>query len=515
MNRFLRRLTRGMAAERLVEQSDRQLVERVLAGPDEAAFEALVRRHGPMAYRVCWRGLQHAENTEDAFQATFLVLARNLSSVKKRDSLASWLHGVAQRVALDAKKQAAKRHRHEAHAAVPRGGPPDEITWRELRAVLDAELASLPEKFRLPLILCCLEGQSQEEAARRLRWSKSTLLRRLQEARAALGRRLARKGFIWPATSAAVLISDCVAPAALSSKLIGSTVEEAARAVVGSVAAGIVSTKVIALTEGVVNAMFMSKMKSVAAGLILGGALMSGALAFFGKGLTGLPRLGAASAPQDYPTAPVLSSTPPGVPAGAQLAEVIVREDAQVAQLVWSADSRVVATVSIAFDVGEVRDSNGDNPQKVLSARSTVKLWDSRTHKLIKSLGEEKKTMIETIVFSPNKKHVAIAGFRELPPGKPVRDHFVRILDAETWEVKQEPDLDVRPSAFAFSPDGKTLAMGGFSPLAENGYWVKLWDLQGEKMKDVTRFAPAGAEGSPDLKAEAPEWQMQSFCLLA
>src|SRR5947209_16048369 len=117
MSAFLRRLTRGMAAEMLAEQADRQLVERLLAGRDEAAFEALVRRHGPMVYRVCWRVLQQAQDAEDAFQATFLLLARKLSAVTRRDSLASWLHGVAHRVALSARRQAARRRRHEGQAA--------------------------------------------------------------------------------------------------------------------------------------------------------------------------------------------------------------------------------------------------------------------------------------------------------------------------------------------------------------------------------------------------------------
>lgn len=187
MNGFLRRLARGMAAERLDGQADRQLVERLLAGPDEAAFAVLVRRHGPMVYRVCWRVLQQAEDSEDAFQATFLLLARKLGTLKKRDSLASWLHGVAHRVALNARTRDARRRRHEGRVPVSRPGPPDGLTWRELRAVLDAELASLPERHRLPLILCYLEGRSQEEAARQLGWSKSTLLRRLGKARAALG----------------------------------------------------------------------------------------------------------------------------------------------------------------------------------------------------------------------------------------------------------------------------------------------------------------------------------------
>src|SRR5262249_20937061 len=114
---FLRRLKRGMMAEALADESDRQLVERALAGRDEAAFEAILRRHGPMVYRVCWRVLQHHQDAEDAFQATFLVLAQRLRTVRKHGSLASWLHGVAYRVALKLKAQAATRRRREEQAA--------------------------------------------------------------------------------------------------------------------------------------------------------------------------------------------------------------------------------------------------------------------------------------------------------------------------------------------------------------------------------------------------------------
>src|SRR5262249_40120236 len=152
--------------------------------------EALVRRHGPMVYRVCWRVLQHAEDAEDAFQATFLVLARKLQTVRKRDSLASWLHGVAHRVALDARAQNFRRRRREERVVNSPPASPDDLTWSEVRTALDAELARLREPWRLPLILCYLEGRSQEDAAKQLGWSKSTLLRRLEEARAALGRRL-------------------------------------------------------------------------------------------------------------------------------------------------------------------------------------------------------------------------------------------------------------------------------------------------------------------------------------
>jgi RNA polymerase sigma factor (sigma-70 family) len=272
LSSFLRGLTRGMAAETMRGQSDRELVERFLARQDEAVFEALVRRHGPMVYRVCWRVLQHSQDCEDAFQATFLLLAQKLRTVRNRDSLASWLHGVAHRVSLKARAQAAARRQHQRRIAVSEVVPPDDITWKELRTVLDAELASLPESLRLPLILCYLEGRTQEEAAGQLGWSKSTLIRRLDEARAALGRRLTRRGMVWSAALSGVLLSDCVASAALPRGLVGSTVTAAMLVTAGGAVTSVVSAKAAALTEGVVNAMFASKVKTVAAMLLLVGA---------------------------------------------------------------------------------------------------------------------------------------------------------------------------------------------------------------------------------------------------
>src|SRR5262245_28811803 len=247
MGTFLRRLTRRMAGETLRDQSDRQLVERLVAGRDEAVFETIVRRHGPMVYRVCWRVLQQEQDTEDAFQATFLILAQQFRTVRRPASLASWLHGTARRVALKARAQGATRRRHEQKAATA-NFPPEEVPWRELRAVLDAELERLPEKWRLPLILCYLEGQTQDETAKQLGWSQRTLRRRLEEARSALGRRLTGRGVGWPAALSAVLLSDCVAPAALVPRLLDSTVEAAAFLAAGNAApAAAVSANVAAL----------------------------------------------------------------------------------------------------------------------------------------------------------------------------------------------------------------------------------------------------------------------------
>jgi len=145
---FVRRLTRQMAATQLTGLSDSQLVGQALAGSHDAAFEAILSRHGAMVYRVCWRVLQQAQDAEDAFQATFLVLAQKLHSVRKQGSLASWLHGVAHRVALRARTQANARRRRDSLAVLD-CTPTDDITWKELRGVLDAELSRLPDKLRV------------------------------------------------------------------------------------------------------------------------------------------------------------------------------------------------------------------------------------------------------------------------------------------------------------------------------------------------------------------------------
>ncbi len=258
---FFRRLTRGMAAKALGDHSDRQLVERALAGRDDAAFQAIVQRHGPMVYRVCWRALQKSQDTEDAFQATFLVLVQRLRTVRKHASLASWLHGVAHRVALKAKSQSVARRRHEHQASRSDTLPPDDVTLGELRAALDFELSQLPDKWRLPLILCYLEGRMQDESARQLGWSKSTLRRRLEEARTVLGRRLNRRGIACPTALSAMLLSDSIASAAPVPGLVASTVEAAAGVAAGKTVATATSAKVAALTEGVLKTMLLSKLQ--------------------------------------------------------------------------------------------------------------------------------------------------------------------------------------------------------------------------------------------------------------
>src|SRR5262249_50893771 len=139
---------------------DSDLLARFRASGDEAAFAALVQRHGPLVMGVCRRGLRHHQDAEDAFQATFLVLARKAASIHRRAALASWLYGVARRVAADARRAAIRRQARERRATNVVHAQPDlEAAWRELQAVLADEVERLPEKYQLPFVLCCLEGK--------------------------------------------------------------------------------------------------------------------------------------------------------------------------------------------------------------------------------------------------------------------------------------------------------------------------------------------------------------------
>ncbi len=252
--------------------SDDRLLDRFRTRGDEAAFEVLVWRHGAMVLATCRRVLGDAHAAEDAFQATFLILARKARSVRRGGALAGWLHRVALRVAGRAKQSAARRAWHERRAAIATvTGPPDGPA-SELRAVLDEELNRLPAKLRLPVVLCYLEGQTTAEAARQLGCPRGTVLSRLATARERLRVRLLRRGVALPAGGLA-LAGPAEAPAAL----VTVTVRAAVLFAAGRAVAGVASTEVIAMTEGALRAMVLSKVKLTAAVVLAFGVLGTGA----------------------------------------------------------------------------------------------------------------------------------------------------------------------------------------------------------------------------------------------
>jgi len=160
----VRHIRKLVAFQTSQEMTDRQLLFEFMANGDGMAFAALVRRHGPLVFAVCRRVLSHQQDAEDAFQATFLVLAQRATSILKTEARASWLHGVAYRIAMKAKRDAARRRAHErevkAVPTTPRKSFPDRA-WPEVQVVLDEEIQGLPEKYRVVFLLCCLEGKNR------------------------------------------------------------------------------------------------------------------------------------------------------------------------------------------------------------------------------------------------------------------------------------------------------------------------------------------------------------------
>jgi len=213
--RYLRRLVPPPFSDLA---TDSRLLDTFVRCKDEDAFAALVARHGPMVFGVCRRVLRDAHEAEDVAQATFLVLARKARTILRPGSPAAWLHRTARQLALKCRRANTRRRERERRGFLVAPGrslpdPLDELTVRELLAIFDEELQRLPEGCRLPLILCCLEGLTQEEAARQLGWTPGAVKGRLERGRAQLQRRLVRRGLTLSAVLAALQMSQGMAPA--------------------------------------------------------------------------------------------------------------------------------------------------------------------------------------------------------------------------------------------------------------------------------------------------------------
>ena len=353
----------GQFASLLEEQvrADAELLELFIRKKDETAFASLVRRQGPMVLGVCRRVLGNEHDAEDAFQATFLVLARKAASVRPRGRVANWLYGVAYRTALEARRAAARRRAREAKA-VPRAETND--SHDDLRDVLDEELARLPDRYREVVVLCELQGLGRKEVARQLGCPEGTVASRLSRARILLAKRLRRRGFAPSGSGLTPLLAADAASASVPPSLASVTVKAASLVAAGqTMAAGATSAQVTLLTERVVRIMFLMKLKTMTTLVLLVGMLGGG---------TGWVYHQAAMAGQAEKGA--RSTSPRAAPAPMDEAKTQKTIEALQEQIAWLKDSIVLLKERIRVLEAELK-ARPEVQQEVLYQGKPASFW--------------------------------------------------------------------------------------------------------------------------------------------
>lgn len=394
--------------------TDGELLERFVSSRDEAAFAALARRHGAMVLRVCQRILHSPHDAEDAFQATFVVLARKAGAIGRRELLANWLFGVAQRVAREAKRRVDRRAGRE-HAAASFAleehvqGTAPEPGASELRAVVDEELQRLPVKYRRPVVLCYLEGKTNDEAALQLGTTRGQVAGTLARARDLLRERLSRRGLaLSTATLTAWLVQEATAAAA--------TVSLPAQAV----QAGSASTTTGGLAHVVLKAMAWSKFK------VWGALLLASIVA--------VPA--------------ILSLLPREKPPAWQFRARWPMHAQNIQSLAFSADGKTLASAGI--DAVKLCDPNTGLVRHTLKTPQVT-------------IGTITNGGSDTVAVDPKSQNVAVGCI----DGK-VRFYNVATgLETRAFSYAEK----ARPKVLAFAPDGKTLHA------VDHAGIVHIWDL--------------------------------------
>jgi RNA polymerase sigma factor (sigma-70 family) len=412
--------------------ADAAILKRYVQQGDEAAFESLVARHARLVWNVCRRVVADETDAEDVFQATFLVLARRAAKVRHSASVGSWLYGVAWRLAHHARASAARRSWHERRAvrSLLQDSAAD-VTWREMRTLLDEELARLPETLRAPLLLCYFEGLTQDEAARQLGWKLRTVKARVQRGRHRLKVRLSRRGVTLSAALVApMLAADAAVPGGLTAS--------SARAAVSFAAGrpGPVSPSAVELASASMVPVFARKLNSVFAAFLLVAALGVGTRFLLGRATDPGKKPEPPAAQPATATDLVGDPLPPG--ATARMGTLRFRSDGfGPSSLDFLPDSKTLVTTEY---------------------RHGIRFWDAATGRVLRTLKTEPLS-VRGFALSSDGKHAAVGGFLPDEGNKPTVGE-VRVLDLSTGKTVQtwpRTDADVDICSLALSPDGKLL----------------------------------------------------------
>jgi RNA polymerase sigma factor (sigma-70 family) len=542
--------------------SDGQLVERFHRHGEEAAFAELVRRHGPMVLGVCRNILHNLHDAEDAFQATFLVLARKAGAIRRQEAVAGWLFRVASHVASQAAARNATRPRCIPELEgidMTASDPLLDLTVRELRRALYEELERLPEKYRGPLVLCYLQGRTQDEAARELGGSKGALRGQLIRGRALLRTRLIRRGL---APSAGLLTLGLASAAALPPNILGDTVQAGLLFRKG-MAAGAVSAKVAALAQSALQTLFLSRLKAGSVCLVLAALLVAtGVLAHQGLGqipvagkeepareVTATEREGDEKARVDAFGDPLPDE------AVSRLGTLRFRHGQAVTFVRFTPDGQVLVTQGVdgarTWEVATGKqihfvplettvgawgsDLSLDGKRLVTASDAGLSLWEVATAKQVRTFGSKcsracfspdgkrivalqrdnadrvecweastgqqlwstslAKDPQKCLAFSPDGKTVIVAGWGSIQT-PPRTDNTLFFLDAATGVEQRRLDLGTdTPYQLAFSPDGARLAVRGLSFREKSGA-SRIRVWEAASGKELVRLEPPTPEGS-------------------
>jgi RNA polymerase sigma factor (sigma-70 family) len=432
-----------LARQQYADSADAELLRRFAANREEAAFAELVRRYGPLVWRAARTAAGNDAIAEDAFQATFLALARHAGSLRRPAALVGWLHRTARRAAGRARRVEAKRSFPRAPTEPAACADPlDRLTARELLTAVEEEIAALPEAFRVVLLLCGVEGISQEEAAARLGWSPGSVKGRLERARARLRKRLALRGLTAPT---------------LLGGLVGGMPSALAETTLAAVRGGELSPAVAKLVAGAsgMSASFWWK-PALAVLFALGGLTFGLGGRSDGPPSDAVPRAAAAPIPK-RPRAGklVLWSAPAHAKTNPRLPAEPVQPLGISEAAVFTPDGRAVITSGNAWR-GINKGRAGD-----------VRVWDAATGNVVRLFAGTADNYHKGVAISPDGKFVAAGGDVLRPGGS---DYVIDIWEFESGKRRSRlTGFKGIVSGVAFSPDGKLLAACGLD--GSRGVW--------------------------------------------